>query len=729
MTSPESEPQSRRWLAIGLSTLALLFAVAASYRRVVDTDIGWQMATGRYVVEHWQIPRTDVFSYTAQGQEWIYPVGSGVAFYAAERAGGFAAITWIGVLACTTVVLLLLNSGGAATAALALIAVPAVAYSTLPRANMFSTALFAATLFILWRHHRIGHAPLWLLPLLMAAWVNLHPGFFAGLAAIGAYFALDLFEWRRERLRQAAPWLAATVAATLLNPWGVRLYTAITRQSLILETHRAFVTEWSRPKLRISGALDWRGLESTFWWLLFAAAAALALALWRRRFGPALVLAGTIAMALRFERFQGMFAIVVVIVAGAIFAELNRRVTPRLVVPALAVAALFTAVRITDLVTNRYYFVQNELATFGAGPTHWYPERAAAFIVRERLPGRMFNAYDIGGYLMWRLGPDYPTYIDGRAVPFGPDVFFRYMSLLEYPPHSPEWQREAELRGINFAIFPVTRFAGLASMLNPYCRSQSWRAVYVDETAAVFLRNRPENGPWLDRLAVDCATVQLPAPAGDLYNYYANAGWVMYSLGRGAEALAMLDRAAAIFAGDQHLYFMRGAVLQAGGARRDDAIREFETALRLGDNGQARYALGVAYANRGRYIEAAENIRSAARSTDSHDMYRMLGEVYLVLRQPSEALRAFDDAERRSPYRGPSAAGAGFRAQLAIGRAQAWCRLGQSDRALAEQQQAVRLTPWDAARWLELAELYDARGSTADARDARRRAAALQQTP
>ena len=71
---------------------------------------------------------------------------------------------------------------------------------------------------ILWRQFQGERAWLWLLPPLMLAWVNLHLGFIAGLAMMGAYVVLELLEMpfasRRSaalsRVRRAAPWLVAT---------------------------------------------------------------------------------------------------------------------------------------------------------------------------------------------------------------------------------------------------------------------------------------------------------------------------------------------------------------------------------------------------------------------------------------------------------------------------------------------------------------------------------------
>jgi hypothetical protein len=42
----------------------------ASLHPVADYDMGWHLATGRYVVQHHQILRTDVLSFTSAGKPW-----------------------------------------------------------------------------------------------------------------------------------------------------------------------------------------------------------------------------------------------------------------------------------------------------------------------------------------------------------------------------------------------------------------------------------------------------------------------------------------------------------------------------------------------------------------------------------------------------------------------------------------------------------------------------------
>src|SRR5664279_4477662 len=85
-TSRGASPLDRRWFLV-LAAVALVYAFLAGLRTVSDFDLGWQLATGRWVAQHHHISSTDVFSYTAQGEPWIYPVGSGLVLYAAYLLG------------------------------------------------------------------------------------------------------------------------------------------------------------------------------------------------------------------------------------------------------------------------------------------------------------------------------------------------------------------------------------------------------------------------------------------------------------------------------------------------------------------------------------------------------------------------------------------------------------------------------------------------------------------
>jgi tetratricopeptide (TPR) repeat protein len=623
----------------------------------------------------------------------------------------------------------------------------------------------------------------------MALWVNLHTGFAAGLALLAGYVLLESFELpfsaRRAaalaRLRHAAPWCALAAFATLANPWGYRIYDALLRQGQAGELHSSFIEEWSGVRLNSAALTQFfnpRTSASGDWWLLLAAAIAVAAALARKRLGPAVLLAAGACLSLQHIRFQALFAILVVIIAGSLPAngavEEDASATARpsslalwlrglresaarrdSQIAILTLAALLVGLRTYDLVSNRHYIVQGSLSLFGAGPSWWYPERAVEFLHREKLPGNVFNDFDLGGYLAYRIGPDYPDYVDSRYIPFGTDVLLHKNQLMASPPDSADWDAEVARRNINLAIFSLSRYGELENApLLAFCSSQKWKPVYIDEVSVIFLRVRPENDPWLDRFRFgsDCSRVHLPLwlTRGDarqdyglkltppsvspdswsgraaLYEFYANAGSVLYVLSRDADAAFALDHAQELFPDDPNLHLIRGQFFEATG-RPADAEQEFHVSLDLAPTDAAWYALGRLYGAEHRYPEAAECLeRSAALSRRDYDRYRVLGQIYLVMNSPRQALAAFDRAERASPYeKGAAILAVEFHARLAEDRAHAWKMLGDLPRAIFFAEKSLELTPENAARWNLLGDLYTLASRPDDAARAHDHAARL----
>ena len=188
-------------------------------------------------------------------------------FYWLYLLGGYALLSCFGAAVCAGTIAILLRRGSAFSAAIAIIVLPLIAQRSAPRAEVFTTLMFAAYLSLLWENYQTGQARLIWLPLLMVAWVNLHLGFIAGLALIGGFVGLEILEMlfgkaRRvaalDRLRRAWPWYLATAIATLINPWGWNLYSALVRQNRAMATHARFIAEWE------SAHWSWHGSLGTF---------------------------------------------------------------------------------------------------------------------------------------------------------------------------------------------------------------------------------------------------------------------------------------------------------------------------------------------------------------------------------------------------------------------------------------------------------------------------------
>ena len=766
----------RRYALGALMVVVLVYGILAGLRTVTDPDTGWQLATGRYIAQHHQVPSADILSYTARDQKWIYPPLAELVLYGLFVAGGFTALSWLNSIACAaTVAIAFAAESSFAAMATAILAIPSIASRTAPRADLFTTVLFAALLATLWRHYRGRRAPLWLIPLLMVIWVNAHPGFVAGLALLAGNAALDLLDFpfpdRRSaavaRLRRAAPWLLIALPVTLCNPWGWNIYATVFRQEQAQSIHESVIAEWRQTPLSFDAlmqALNWRNPESSYWWLLAAAVVAFVVALKRKQLGPAALLFVFGYLSLRNLRFQALFAIVAIVVASPYLsgwswpvwlklksaaretgktqskgALLQPAVQPRSwpAVSFFGICILFVAVHAYDLISERAYIAGGKPTLFGAGLSSWYPEQAAEFLLREHLPANIFHEYNMGGYFAFRLGPQYPDYIDGRAIPFG-DLMFEQRGVMRQSPDSVAWQEEAEQRGINTLIFSLGRYWGLGSThLEQFCGSRTWKPVYLDEEGAVFVRNLPENAALIGRLLIDCGKATFNPPAdltadksfrgrAELFNFYANAGSILFKLGRNAEAAQDLDHAIQMFPEEPYLHHTRGQLYEASG-QFQDAEREYLASARLNPTEANWFSLSTLYSSQRRYPEAVRALQhAAALSVHPAGFYLYLAQTYLTMNQAQDALAALDSANRTAENE-PRDVKKGIDLQIAERRAQAWANLGDLRQAVGFQQEALTYDPSSSRLWMKLADYYAAQGQPSLEQYARQRAQAPDQ--
>jgi Flp pilus assembly protein TadD len=738
---------------IVLAAVALVYAFCAGLRTVQDFDLGWQMATGRWAIEHHQVPRVDVLSYTMPGVPWNYPLGSEVIFYLAYRLGGFALISWIGATACVGTIAILLRRNSTAGAAIAILAVPLIAARTAPRADMFSIVLFAAYLSLLWESYQTGRARLWLLPVLMIAWANLHFGFASGLALVVAYVAAEVLEMafgaqRRhlalDKLRRAWPWLAATALATVVNPWGWNIYHGLLVEQRAYQQGQLWINEWAPVPVNweaVNRAIFLRETGGTIYLILAIAIIAGAIALLRGQWVAALLLLGSIYPAVHAVRMGAVFACVVVVAGGPQWSVLLTAVGERMKATrarhALGwaiVGCLVTlgTLRSFDLVSGRHYRATSDEAVFGAGLCSWFPMRAAEFIQRENLPGEVLNTYAAGGYLAWSIGPAHRIYIDGRDTLYGPPRLAKLTDLEYASPSAKVWQDEVAKYNINTVVLALTRYDGVPpALLYNFCNSSFWRPVYLDEKSAVFVRQPPETAALIQRFPVSCAAAPLPAVVDDrhgtAFNQWANAAITLAALERNAEAQAAYQKAFALYPDEAFLRRNYADLLFAMG-KMDESEQEYLKAIALEPSADTWGALARSYMKRGRQLAAADAMEQEAQfSPRPYLTWNDLGYLYLQLNQPEKAITVFDKAAHSTPSALKAADNGFFEFKVAQGRAASLDALGNLGRAIVYQEEAANLEPNVPAPWRRLAKMYERAGRGEDANRARQHAAEVEQ--
>ena len=720
---PTEDSRLGRRLFYALGAIALVYAFLAGLSTAADPDLPWQLATGRFIAQHHSIFSTDVFSYTRTGVPWMYPAGSGLILYWVYLLGGYSLISWLGAAACLATMALLLRRGSAVTAALGILAVPFIAFRAVPRAELFAIVLFAAFVSLLWQNFRTSRAPLWLLPLLMVLWVNVHLGFFSGLALLAAFAGMDILELpfgeaRRTaamaRLKREIPWFALTAVATLLNPWGWKFFPALLEHTRILHTLQ--INEWTNLHWNWTSSLASFTLRSTndlFHVLLLFIFLAIAAAFWRGMLGPAILLMATTYQLIQHVRMVAPAGCVVVVVGGSMLfgatMDLRARIaSPRTrLVLATSTAAIFAAiaiVRTADLVTNYHYLAERNLSTFGVGLSPWFPRRAADFVQQQKLPGEVMNTFNEGGFVIWALGPERRDYMDGRAIPFGPDFAAHGAELLSAPLDSELWQKEAAQYNINTILFPLTLDELSLDRLKSDCASKQWRPVYLDEVSVVLVRRKPETEDLLKRFEVDCAIAPLPREPLPLnaasFNSWIDAARVLSALGRNAEALATTDKAMAIFPDNAHARWYRGQILYAMG-RDSEAEQDWQRSLALGPR---------------------EVTPWASLPDFQASVWASLAELYSRQERMADAIEALQNVLRLS-----SDSSTRLQAMTNLGTLE--FQMGQNAAAEQHWLAAVALAPKESTIWFSLADLYQKDGRTLEAIHALQQAIPLTTDP
>jgi len=448
---------------------------------VIDPDIWWHLRTGQWIVQHGTVPTVDSFTSSEAGRPWIaYSWLFDVVvygLYAAVGIRGLLVYEFLLVLATLLALLHLVTPGEPRpTRAAALTAVAFLAMTGLfgPRSFLVSIVFFAVVVRSVLVAYRSGRArTLFLLVPLFAVWANVHVQFIYGLAIL-AFVTADVAVARWWERRDISPLPlrtlivvdAACVAATLLTPYHVHLYRVLFglgRQtgvySLIIELRAA----------QFVGLHDWAAL---------GLALAAAFALGRGGHPRFLVLLFAIGVWVSFRSNRDVWFLVVCATAILVTTETRPAVT----VPwshsrraRLTAAVAVTVVFVVLLVTR-------SRATLEAKTSEVFPDAAAATIQTGHHPGPLYNHFNWGGYLIWRL-PELPVSMDGRSNLHGDDRIVRSMRTWA---GLRGWQDDPELSAAGVVI--ASTEMPLASLLQHDARFQQ---IYGDTIARVFVARRP----------------------------------------------------------------------------------------------------------------------------------------------------------------------------------------------------------------------------------------------
>lgn len=459
----------------------------------VDSDLGRHLTVGNYILDTHTVPVRDLFSFTRLGDsrppyEWLAQVAFAAAYRILNLDGVVLLASLVIALSFLVVFLDALHRSRSPIVSVSVTALAALASSLhwLTRPHVLSFLFFAVWIHGLERLRSDEGTPVWQFPVLMLVWANTHGGFVIGLLAWAAYLAGWLWErWRGDSdkgigikflLVGIGSLVASIITPDLWHNWSALLQN---RSAYILDrTVETMPPDLGSPPtwpfflllllllLVVIVALVRRQALAPAHGFLMAALGAMSLLMARNipffAIAAAPVMAERLGQALgSFPRWAG--------VEGALY-QLDTSLLS-LPWPALALAMAVAGLS--------YHFIRTQSAIYQID-ADVFPVRAADWLLAHPPPGDMFNDFNWGGYLLYRLWPEERVFIDSQTDFYGEGLTRQYEQMILA---KGDWRAYLDRYRIQWII--VRPRSALSAAL---AVDSSWHLIYEDGTAIVLQR-------------------------------------------------------------------------------------------------------------------------------------------------------------------------------------------------------------------------------------------------
>ncbi|MCB0212249.1 MAG: hypothetical protein KDJ52_23110 [Anaerolineae bacterium] len=497
LTFPVARPWQKKLTTYHLLVLITFIAIFTMAVRVpADTDTWWHLSSGQYIVDNVTIPTTDPFSHTKFGATWIdHGWLAQIFWYGLYAVGGWALMA-LALAALVTAAFWFVwkqIEANVFVAALSMILgaiVSSVVWAARPQ--MVTFLLVAITAYLLDRYKRHNGRLLPWLPLIMILWVNVHGGYAIGFMVMMAYVMGEVanvvtghkddpvISW--SRLKHLLLVMAICLAVVVINPhtWRMWVYPF---QTVGIGALRDFIQEWQSPDFHLlyvqpfavmlllivagigrSGRqADWTDLALVAMWTAWGLFAARNIAIFGLVTTPILARYVDLAWTRQWEVWGYDSVPFSKISTTRLQSKLNWLLLSLIIVAAL----VKIAIPLTPSAN-----LKAEQASL--------PAEAVEFLQDNKLPGPLFNSYNWGGYLIFKLWPDYLVYIDGRTDLYDDTFIRRYLNVMVA---GEDWQQSLDDDDINLVFIETNSVLAKFLSQNP-----AWIEQYRDDQAVIFSR-------------------------------------------------------------------------------------------------------------------------------------------------------------------------------------------------------------------------------------------------
>lgn len=647
------------WPKIIRGVLVLLvFATLAAFliRGVapVSQDLYSYLKTGEIIWQTGSVPKTNLFSYAvSDGQfinnQWL----SQAIFYKLYLLAGFKGLAIFSVLTIVLSFFIIFFVARRKKYFLFSVLASLLTVGLLieyggSRPEVFGFLMVALFFWIFEKNKEKVGRSFWLLVPLELFWANLHISFIFGLAMI-FFFFLDRLWARRKAIYLAARnkkidkyiFLivvigAVTVVVSLINPGGWRgdLHSLVA----------------------LSGHGDGLTGSQSFW---PAQGATGNLSIFAFKVTVAVLIAGFIVNFGRIRLFYFLSSALFFILAGSAmrnfpflglaalpamienfssarenysryfikWGQLRFRVLLRFLTFLIIFAILSSSIFI--IASGRYYF-----RFFGSHPlkppvSTDAAQAAVDFLKINKISGHVFNNFDIGGYLTWRLYPERKVFVDGS-----PQAYFADFLQSVYIPMQSDaaaWKHFAdEVYKIDYIVFAHTDDESRAKeFLKRIAADKGWVMVYLNQAVAIWVRASEANNDLIDRYALteDRIIHKMPEFLSlDDFKELAQLGDFFKIIGEQELAIKLFERSFQIYPAAKETAMEIGQ-LYAEQDKNDKAAEYFIKATELDNKFTAAYmALGKSYYQRGEFSQARRAWQRALEASPDNEEAKRLSD-------------------------------------------------------------------------------------------------------